>query len=201
MSDQTDSPSERAEVENPYRAPRDISTHVDLSRSQAPEIAGLWRRFLGRFIDELIVTTICWIILITILLRVPAMPDLSIENIIFLAAAGNALFVGFIGVLILAVNLLIFTALNFVLLKKYGQTIGKRICNTQIVLIEEATVPGIHVTLLIREGVVYLAAIFGALGSLLRLMDVLVIFGREHRCVHDHIAGTQVVRFRPSTVE
>ena len=129
------------------------------------------------------------------------MPDLSIENIIFLAAAGNALFVGFIGVLILAVNLLIFTALNFVLLKKYGQTIGKRICNTQIVLIEEATVPGIHVTLLIREGVVYLAAIFGALGSLLRLMDVLVIFGREHRCVHDHIAGTQVVRFRPSTVE
>ena len=37
------------------------------------------------------------------------------------------------------------------------------------------------------------------IGSILGITDILFIFGQERRCVHDLIAGTKVIDYRPSS--
>ena len=49
------------------------------------------------------------------------------------------------------------------------------------------------------SGVILRSWVTGALsnipfiGGIIGLVDALMIFGEEHRCLHDHIAGTKVI--------
>ena len=47
--------------------------------------------------------------------------------------------------------------------------------------------------------VLSLAGLVPVLGPLASFVDILFIFGASRRCVHDLIAGTQVVRVGPKT--
>jgi uncharacterized RDD family membrane protein YckC len=80
-----------------------------------------------------------------------------------------------------------------------GQTLGKHWMKIRIVRLDGSN-PGFLGAVVLRgfiPGLIYvvLARTIGrGAASLFLLVDLLAIFGAEHRCLHDLIAGTKVVR-------
>ncbi len=82
--------------------------------------------------------------------------------------------------------------LNGHLLTHYGQTIGKRLVGTRIVDLDGAMVP-FNQLYLLRYVVSTVIFQIPLIGIVLALANPLFIFRQDHRCVHDHIARTQVI--------
>ena len=86
---------------------------------------------------------------------------------------------------------------QLVMLSKHGQTIGKRLLGTRIVLKDTLENGGFVVNVLKR----------GLLNGLLNfipgyfLVDCLIIFREDRRCVHDMIAGTIVIQAESDVVQ
>ena len=77
-----------------------------------------------------------------------------------------------------------------VLLSKHGQTIGKRALDIRIVQASSGQNGGFVPNVLLRA---WLNALIGII-PLYGLIDVLLIFREDKRCIHDLIAGTRVVQ-------
>lgn len=86
----------------------------------------------------------------------------------------------------------LFLLLNGIFLANHGQTIGKRIMKVKIVDMD-----GKQVGFLKLYSLRYLAFSFisqiPVAGGLLSIINVLFIFGKPRRCLHDLLTGTQVV--------
>lgn len=80
------------------------------------------------------------------------------------------------------------------LLKKYGQTIGKRVMGIYIANIETHEKASLMDILLKRFFPVAVINIIPIVGPYLGLIDALFIFRKDQRCVHDHIANTHVLK-------
>ena len=76
-----------------------------------------------------------------------------------------------------------------VLLSKHGQTIGKKLLNIKIVKRDTRENGGFVTNVVLRGVVNGLISII----PLYPLIDILLIFSEERRCIHDRIAGTIVV--------
>jgi len=87
----------------------------------------------------------------------------------------------------------LFLILNGVFLNNNGQTIGKKIMNIKIVSMERKQV-GIIKLYTLRYLVFSFVNQIPAVGSLINLVNILFIFGKERRCLHDRIAGTCVIK-------
>jgi uncharacterized RDD family membrane protein YckC len=74
-----------------------------------------------------------------------------------------------------------------------AQTIGKMALNIKIVMLD-GTNASLGRILLFRVLPISLASIIPMIGSVVGLVDTLFIFREDQRCVHDHIAGTRVVK-------
>ena len=87
----------------------------------------------------------------------------------------------------------VFLMLNGSFLANYGQTIGKKLMKIKIVDME-----GNNLGLIKLYSLRYLA--FSLLsqipvaGGLISLLNILFVFGKERRCLHDRLAGTQVIK-------
>jgi uncharacterized RDD family membrane protein YckC len=92
-------------------------------------------------------------------------------------------------VLLLVVGIL---AANLVLLYQSGQTIGKKLLGTQIVRTDGSRASLGRIILLRILPIRFLGAI-PYLGALVVLIDSLMIFGKDVRCLHDQIADTIVI--------
>jgi uncharacterized RDD family membrane protein YckC len=90
------------------------------------------------------------------------------------------------------VGWVVFLTLNGYLLLRRGQTIGKVVVKTKIVDLS-GNLPNFGKLLVLRYFVLGLVAQIPIIGSLAGLVNVLFIFGKERRCVHDYIASTRVV--------
>ena len=98
-----------------------------------------------------------------------------------------------IGVLLLGFVLLVtIFVINCVMLHRHGQTIGKRMLDICIVRTDGSRM-GLRRYLFIRVLPVTLLGMIPYLGGLVSLVDSLMIFGRDRRCLHDQIADTIVV--------
>ena len=90
-------------------------------------------------------------------------------------------------------GLIAFLIIHGYYLQKFGQTIGKRVLKIKIV-----SMSGDKPTLTKLFGLRYLpislATLVPIAGSFLPVIDVLFIFRKDRRCVHDFIAGTKVVK-------
>ncbi len=75
---------------------------------------------------------------------------------------------------------------------KSGQTVGKRLLGIRICDFRTEGVPPFW-RLLVRIAVPALVAQLGLAGRLFPTIDVLFIFGKNRRCIHDLIARTRVV--------
>ncbi|RYZ08869.1 MAG: RDD family protein [Myxococcales bacterium] len=93
-------------------------------------------------------------------------------------------------------GLLLFVLLHGYFLKKNGQTIGKRLLRIRIADVEDGSTPALDRLLLWRVLPVQLVVLVPYVGMLATFVDALLIFRRDQRCGHDHIARTVVVQSR-----
>lgn len=168
---------------NPYTAPQapvedvGIFSPADLEARKASRAVRLGAAML----DGIIIMVCC----VPVFIAYAAVAGNTARN-----SAGSAgLVVG--GVLSLALILGLF-ALNCVLLHRNGQTLGKRIAGIKVVRTDGSRISlGRYVGLRILP--INLLGQIPGLGALLSLVDCLLIFGAERRCLHDIFADTIVV--------
>ena len=86
-------------------------------------------------------------------------------------------------------------ALNLGWLQRYGQTVGKRVVGLRIVRSDgrRATLATILLRRVVAPGVL---ASVPVVGSLFALADALLVFSRDRRTLHDHLADTIVIDLR-----
>ena len=85
-----------------------------------------------------------------------------------------------------------FLVFNGYLLFHKGQTIGKLLVGTRIVDMQ-GNLPGLCTLFGLRFLVLSLINQIPILGQVMGLVNALFIFGKARRCLHDYIAGTQVI--------
>ncbi len=106
-----------------------------------------------------------------------------------ISAAGLAM-----GAFVTAIGWLIQFAVQLWMLSTRGQTIGKRLLNIRIVRFQDNSNPGFVYAWLLRNFVPALIGFVPYLGFIFVIVDACFIFGEQRRCIHDHIAGTKVVK-------
>ncbi len=176
---------------NPYSPPTVQQSYRTESAVTGAPLATLGQRLGGALLDFLA-------------LLVAYMPMImAVGSSAFVAAAQgkepsaeqlqpNMGLIGFSGVLFV-----ILFVVNLVLLIKRGQSIGKRIVGTRIVALESDTNPGGVKTVLLRVIVNWVLQAIPLFGLIYWLVDILFIFGKDRRCLHDLLAGTRVVQGQP----
>jgi uncharacterized RDD family membrane protein YckC len=155
-----------ARIDDPSPAPGEMA------------LAGRGTRFLAGLIDTAIAVGILWLVS-----KVTPWNPFSAEG------AGT-----FMGTLVNgAVGLALFIAVHGWLLVQHGQTIGKRLLRLRIVRPDGARVDAVRI-LGLRYGIGSIASSVLYVGMLYALVDCLMIFGQQRRCLHDLLADTIVVR-------
>ena len=111
------------------------------------------------------------------------------------AEVQDAAVVALVGIL----TAVIYFGANAYLIFKDGQTIGKRMVGIRVVRTNGEQVDGWRY-LLVRLGPWWLLSwigefipVLGSMFSILWIVNVLLIFRREHNCLHDDMADTRVV--------
>jgi len=144
----------------------------------ALNLASRWKRLGGAMIDGVISSAII-------------VPIMVATGVLHRLVSGESMTIGQQAAFFV-VGWIIFLLLNGYLLFNRGQTIGKVALKTKIVDLN-GNVPNFGKLLVFRYlslGVISQVPIVGGLAG---LVNVLFIFGKERRCVHDHLAGTRVV--------
>ena len=159
---------------NPYAAPvsrlEDFPTHV-------LQLATRGSRLGAAILDGLAVGGIG-------ILAAVFLPVLAKEN----NGTPNALFIGF-----MVVCFLVVIGINWYLLHKYGQTIGKRAVGIKVVQTDGRRCE-LWRFIFLRYGVTTMLGAIPLVGAFVGIVDPLMIFGQEQRCLHDLIANTIVVQ-------
>jgi len=99
-----------------------------------------------------------------------------------------------LGTLVAGLGWLAQFAVQLWMLTTRGQSIGKRLLNIRIVLFQDNGAPGFLHAWLLRNFVPGIISLVPYLGFVFVLVDALFIFTEQRRCIHDHIAGTKVVK-------
>ncbi len=140
--------------------------HVE-GHPTGPILAARSMRFLAAFIDGLVVG------LVTSPFR-PS-PDLELE--------------GRVGFLVMLVAYL---AVNLWFMGR-GQTVGKWLLGLRVVSVETGRPLPVGQLLTRRYAPGWIASMLPRVGGVYHLVNLLMIFREDRRCLHDVIAGTQVV--------
>jgi uncharacterized RDD family membrane protein YckC len=91
-----------------------------------------------------------------------------------------------------ALGFLVFVLVQGFPLHATGQTWGKKLLKMKIVGLDGEK-PGLGRLLALRYLPLRAMSLVPVVGQIYALVDVLLIFGDERRCLHDRIAGTRVV--------
>lgn len=83
---------------------------------------------------------------------------------------------------------------NIIMLSVRGQTIGKWITGIRVVMFQTGARAGFVRAVLLRSFVMGVLGSIAYVGAGIQLFDILCIFRADHRCLHDLIADTMVVR-------
>jgi uncharacterized RDD family membrane protein YckC len=174
-------------VPPPLGAPASETAGPAEPEATAP-LAGRGLRFLAALIDGL-VETLCWIptsmvVANTVLAGIEnrtLTPQLIVE--------------AFTDSLPRSLPLLIpFVLVQAALLTFRGQSIGKLLCRLRIVRYHDDGPAGFMRAFLIRGVATWLFSQLPLFGRIFWLIDIGFIFRDDHRCLHDLMAGTHVVR-------
>lgn len=111
-----------------------------------------------------------------------------VDSLIFAAIYVVGLMVSSFEIILLGIVL--FGILQIYLLTSDGQTVGKKVMNIKIVMVNGNTNGGFVPNVLMRSILNSLIAMI----PFYSLVDILFIFREDQRCIHDLIAGTKVVK-------
>ncbi len=162
--------------ENPYAAPQ---AQVEPEARLEQPLASRWLRLAGVLLDTVI------LLVLTIPVMIYFIWDRIEEGLTVPEEFAWAAF-----------SMGVFLLCNGYLLFRNGQTLAKSILGTQIVSVHTGRPIG-GVGLILKR--YFIPAIFGVIPGLkyiYGLLNVLLIFRDDKRCLHDHIAGTKVIRLR-----
>ena len=91
------------------------------------------------------------------------------------------------------VGALVWIAITVVLVKRNGQTLGKKLLGIKVVR-SDGSRASLGRIFWLRNVVTLIIGMIPLLGIFFVLADILMIFGEARRCIHDRIADTIVVR-------
>lgn len=171
MDNSTPPPSQR------YAPP--TAEVADVSASGEAPLAGRGVRLGGAIIDGVILLGLWWVV------------GLVTPWNIFSPKVAEAGFMALIGLQLL--GLLLFALVNGYLLMSRGQTIGKLLLGMRIVRPDGSAATPVRLIGL-RYGVGWLLSALPMVGMVYALVDCLMIFRADRRCLHDLIADTIVVK-------
>lgn len=158
------------EDDNPYRAPQ-----AELAKPRDElQLATRMQRLGAALLDNLMVVPIALVAAVLMPMAKDS-PDRQF---------------GFVGLVVLAI--LVLLAINLVGIYRSGQTIGKRLLGIRVVRSNgERCSFGRYIGL--RWFPMALIGNIPLAGPFISLLDVLLIFRADHRCLHDDFADTAVV--------
>lgn len=87
----------------------------------------------------------------------------------------------------------VFAVINLKSLINNGQTIGKKVVGIKIVTMQNE-LPTLKGNLLKRYAVYFLPGQIPVVGQIFSIVNVLFIFGKEQRCIHDLAGSTKVIK-------
>lgn len=148
------------------------------SNTTKPDLASRWSRLWASIIDSLIMM----LVIVPAMYFTGAFDDLAngVEpSLVYNLAIG---LLGFV----------VFFLINGKFLISDGQTIGKKILGIKIVDLN-GNLPGVKQHLLKRYAVYFIPGQVPVVGQIFSVVNILFIFGKEKRCLHDMVAGTKVV--------
>jgi uncharacterized RDD family membrane protein YckC len=96
-----------------------------------------------------------------------------------------------VGVLLWSLGLLAIGVFQWAIIATSGQTLGKRWTGLRVVT-EKAGRVGFFRGVVLRVWVMWLGSVFSTLGLAL-LLDPWLVFGKQRKTLHDHLAGTLVI--------
>lgn len=143
-------------------------------------LASLGARFLGAFVDGLI------------MMVVAIVPMLAIDGVS--AFAEPEAEPSTAALIAMSVCFLVIAIIQLTLLARRGQTIGKIVARTRIHLNATGEQAGLLNAFLLRGLVGGLPGSIPLIGSIYTLVDICFIFREDRRCIHDLIGGTMVLK-------
>jgi len=160
---------------NPYAPPAaDTDEPVGLPESSSWINASRGSRLAARILDGLVETA-------------PAIP-----GFLLLVGEEDESAMQLIGYALIAIGMLGVSIYQWYLLCTTGQTLGKKWLRIRVVRISGEPLGFVHGVVLRNWAMLILQSI-PYLGTLIGLVNVMMIFGGDYRCMHDHLAGTRVV--------
>ena len=168
---------------NPYQAPA-TTTPTKAPSKQKRVPARRFARFAGAMVDGILLGLINTPILLFVILP---LLNSSFQELSTLAYDPIYLVVGFV------VGQLVFLAVQGYLLATKGQTVGKLLVKTRIVKTGTSDVPEfipLYTKRYLIMGIIFSVPV---IGGFIALANALMIFRDNRHCLHDDIAGTDVI--------
>jgi uncharacterized RDD family membrane protein YckC len=180
---------------NPFDPP---ATDIEAAGAAVPvdaaalDLATRWQRLGGALVDtvlSLMAMSPVYVGLSWSAYTKRAMQSKSNPLLLFTMAGKWSVVAGVL--LLLAVSIV-----NWTLLARRGQTIGKIVAGTRVVMLDGSRAPFTKVVVLRVWVFLVLSYIPGVnrLAGIVGLIDALYIYRADRRCLHDQLAGTKVVR-------
>lgn len=105
---------------------------------------------------------------------------------------GDGQYLQFLFFILVGFTILIYFLVNGNYLRKYGQTVGKKLIGIKITD-KDGNVPPLTKSYVVRFFIPAVVSALPFFGIIIWLADVLFIFGKKRKCLHDHIAETKVL--------
>lgn len=164
---------------NPYSPPKaQIEQQPDPNEIESLPLASRTARLGGAIVDGLISIAITIpLFLLTGAWQSAMNQSLSVLETIQLGALG----------------MFFFLVVHGYLLAKRGQTVGKLVAGTRIVSVEADEILPFSKLVGLRYLPFMVISQIPLIGPVANLINILFIFRRDRRCIHDHLAGTRVI--------
>lgn len=173
--------------QNPFATPNAYGGYATApSSSSNVELAGRGTRFLAALVDNLIITGITFVLGFGLGIGLALLmgPD-------FVDSVGGTIVIQVIGAVLGIGSYLL---INGYFLMSAGQTLGKKLLSIRVVRDGDTEVPDLTTTYFKRIFITQLLSLIPILGGLYALVDALMIFSADQKCLHDQIAGTRVIK-------
>jgi uncharacterized RDD family membrane protein YckC len=193
---------EDRQPDNPYSPPASELNQGLVTGTQGVELAGRGTRLSAVTLDGLVISIpLLPMLALGIYFGVRAeaemsravvddnlsqMPSLSAPSSEFMVLLGIAAAIGMLGALGVAIY-------QWILISQTAQSLGKKWTGIRIERVDGSNLT-FGTGVFLRNWVPKVMGAVPYLGMLFFLVDCLFIFREDRRCLHDHIAGTRVVR-------
>jgi uncharacterized RDD family membrane protein YckC len=164
-------------------APTEVRVE-DVRGEGEQELAGRLERLGAAIIDGLIVGLLTWGIIY-----------IAFASVFATMIDPNAAMMATVGAMALtaALSFGLYAGINWVFLSQNGQTVGKKVFGIRIVRTDGSKAEVTRI-LFLRYLPIQLVSLVPIIGTIIAIVDSLLIFRESRKCLHDNIADTLVVK-------